>query len=112
MYSFVLSLWSFCVRIISRKVLRDFWKNHPRAESPLRTWEQIVENAEWNNLVELKRTFPSADYVKTPSGRALTIFNIGGNNYRLIASIHYNTSCLYIRSIMTHDEYDDNNWNT
>ncbi|SFU34713.1 mRNA interferase HigB [Nitrosomonas eutropha] len=54
---------------------------------------------------DLRGTFASADYVD-----GLTVFNIGGNKYRLIASIHYNRHKVYIRAVLTHEEYDRDEW--
>src|SRR2546428_11900627 len=90
---------------ISRARLREFWLRHPDAERRLRAWYQIVEAASWSDWEELRRTFPSADRV----GR-LTVFNVGGNNYRLIARVEYRLQRLYVRQVLTHDEYNKNEW--
>ena len=58
----------------------------------------------------LKAVFPSADVVKNKKSESLTVFNIQGNNVRLIAAIHYNRNKLYIRNVLTHDEYDTEKW--
>lgn len=59
----------------------------------------------FTNFAHLRATFPSADLVGV-----FTVFNIGGNNYRLIAVIHYNRSKVYIRHVLTHAEYDRGDW--
>ncbi len=59
----------------------------------------------FSNYAELRETFPSADQV----GK-LTVFNIGGNNIRLIAAIHYNRKKIYIRAVLTHAEYNEQRW--
>lgn len=64
-----------------------------------------MKPAEFSSFAELRSIFPAADQV----GR-LTVFNIGGNKARLIAAIHYNRRKVYIRAIMTHDEYDEGKW--
>jgi mRNA interferase HigB len=61
----------------------------------------------FGNFAELKELFPSADQVANK-----TVFNIGGNKYRLIAALHYNRGRVYIRAILTHREYDKGNWKT
>ncbi|MCK5648952.1 MAG: type II toxin-antitoxin system HigB family toxin [Gammaproteobacteria bacterium] len=65
----------------------------------------MVKNTKISNFSELRKIFPSADKVGT-----LTVFNVGGNKIRLIAAVHYNTQCWYIRYILTHTEYDKEKW--
>ena len=64
-----------------------------------------MKTGQFNSIAELRTIFPSADKV----GK-LTVFNIGGNNIRLIAAIHYNRQKIYIREVLTHAEYDNNKW--
>ena len=64
----------------------------------------------WPNLAELRRVIPSADEVPVASGRRVVIFNIGGNKYRLIAAVHYNTQIVYALLFMTHAEYNKDKW--
>lgn len=92
------------LRIISVGTLRDFWAKPGRqdAEQALRTWVHVVRGADWSKPGEVKETFRSADILK--GGRA--IFDIGGNKYRLVASIHYRGKRVYIRFIGTHAECD------
>jgi mRNA interferase HigB len=87
--------------IISIRRLREFWEIYPEAERALRTWYTRVGEAQWRNFVDTRRDFPSADQVKR-----LTIFNISGNNYRLIARIEYQKQRVYIRAVLIHAEYD------
>ena len=91
--------------MISRARLREFWGQHADAEVRLRAWYQVVEAAGWTGWEDLKRTFPSADRV----GR-LTVFNVGGNAYRLVARVEYDKHRVYIRRVMTHGEYDSDEW--
>jgi len=93
------------VYIITRKRLHDFSEKHPNISFPLDAWYRIVKNTKISNFSELKKIFPSADKVDN-----LTVFNIGGNKIRLIAAVHYNTQCLYIRHVLTHKEYDKEKW--
>ena len=78
---------------------------HSQAESPLRIWVKAVRTAHWKNFAEVRATFNSADQYKK-----FTVFDIGGNKYRLIAVIHYNTQHLFVRHILTHAEYDLGKW--
>lgn len=88
------------MHIISLKMLRGFWQKHPEAENVLREWHTIVEHTEFKDFDHIREFFNSADYV-----RPYTIFNIGGNNYRLVAAVHYNLKKVYVRRVMTHREY-------
>lgn len=93
------------MHVITRKRILDFAKKYPDCATALDSWYRIVKNSIFNNFVELRATFPSADQIED-----LTVFNIGGNKARLIAAIHYNTQKLYIRAILTHSKYDKNKW--
>ena len=93
------------VRIISKRRIRDFTKRLPKAVGPLKHWANVVEAAGWQNPGELKGAFRSADFV-----RDLTVFNLGGNKYRLIAFVHYRRRIVYIKHILTHEEYDKGEW--
>jgi mRNA interferase HigB len=88
------------VRVISKKKLRDFYTQFTQAEVPLTKWYYKMKIAEPKNLTELRLIFNSVDPVY-----GYTVFNIGGNNFRLITAMHYNTHCCYIRNIWTHTEY-------
>lgn len=93
------------MHVIAKPILISFWTKYPDAEKPLQVWYQIVERAIFSDFNELRKTFASADYVD-----GLTVFNIGGNKYRLIASIHYNRRKVYIRNVLLHSEYDRGDW--
>lgn len=88
------------MHVISEKALRLFWKKHPDAEEPLRAWLKITEKSEWKNLADVRLTFNSADVVGH-----LTVFNIKGNT-----AIHYNRQKVFVRHVLTHAEYDRENW--
>jgi len=89
------------MRIVSHKALRDFWMGHADARVPLEDWYRITKNADWQSLADTRRDFPHADLAGT-----CTVFNIGGNKYRLITKIKYQWRMVYIRFVMTHAEYD------
>lgn len=91
--------------MISRKRILDFSENYPDTAKALDIWYRLVKHAEISNFSELRKLFPNADKVGN-----LTIFNIGGNKIRLIAAVHYNTQCIYIRHVLTHKEYDKEKW--
>ena len=93
------------MHIITQKRLKEFWLKYPDSESNLRIWYNRTRASNWNNLTELRKVFPSADPVKN-----LIVFNIGGNKYRLITLVDFNYKKVFIRAILTHVEYDKNNW--
>ena len=95
------------MHIISRKALRLFWEEVPDSASALQRWYRIVNETEYKSFVELRQTFPSADKVGD-----LIVFNIGGNKIRLITSIHFNRGKVYVRHVLTHEEYDRGTWKT
>ena len=91
--------------VVSLKRLREFWTIHSRAEVSLRAWFTQTSAADWENFNDLRATFPSADLVGN-----CTVFNIGGNNYRLIARVFYSSHKVYVLKVMTHVEYDRDDW--
>lgn len=93
------------MHIISRKALRLFWEKHPDSKNPLLRWFKAVRNSEFRNLNELRSVFPTADKVDD-----LIVFNIGGNKYRLIASIDFNPNKIFVRHVLTHEEYGREAW--
>jgi mRNA interferase HigB len=98
------------MRIISLKTLKAFWARHLDAEQPLRLWYRTTTAAQWRNFMEVRQTFRAADTVDVASGNTVTIFDVGGNKYRLIAAIHYNVGCVYALRVLTHAEYDREKW--
>lgn len=97
------------VRVISLKALRAFWERYPDAEEPLRSWYKTALGAKWSSLGDTRKTYPHADAVRTPSG-TLTVFNVGGNKYRLVARIRYEFHLVNVRAVLTHQEYDAGKW--
>ena len=98
------------MRVISLKPLREFWQQHPDAETPLRQWYKTATTAEWRSLQDTRKAYPHADAVREQSGGTLTVFNIGGNKYRLIARIRYDYQLVNVRCVLTHAEYDRGRW--
>lgn len=90
------------MRIIAKKILRDFWETHPDCEQQLKSWFQEVSKSTWNNPNELKKDYPSASILSDNR----VVFNIKGNNYRLIVKVNYDYQMMWIRFIGTHQEYD------
>lgn len=92
------------MRIVSHKKLKDFYETPGREDSKvaLERWYHLTEEAEWRNLADLKRDFPSADY----AGNQHYVFNIKGNRYRLVVVIKFVMGYVFVRFVGTHTEYD------
>lgn len=93
------------MHVIAKPALVRFWTKHADAEGPLQVWYKIMSNQVFADFNQLRATFGSADYVNP-----LTVFNIAGNKYRLVAAIHYKRRKVYIRHVLTHREYDLGKW--
>jgi mRNA interferase HigB len=93
------------VHVITRKRLNEFVQSHPDALSALDHWYRVIKSRRFANFAQLREVFPSADQVDNK-----TVFNVGGNKYRLIAALHYNRARVYIRAILTHRDYDKGTW--
>jgi mRNA interferase HigB len=85
--------------------LIEFAREHSDARVPLNHWYSIVRKTDYASFAELRITFPSADQIEK-----FTVFNVGGNKYRLIVAIHYNRKKVYIRRVLTHAEYSRGHW--
>ena len=90
------------MRVIAKKILREFWEKNSDSEEQLKTWYKEAVKASWINPNDIKREYPKASILK--SGRV--IFNICGNKYRLIVRINYLRQWVFIRFIGTHIDYD------
>ena len=90
------------MRIIAKRTLRTFWKRHHKAKGPLKAWHQEVARADWSTPSEVKAQFRSASVLQDNR----VVFNIAGNQYRLIVKINYPYRIVYIRFIGTHADYD------
>ena len=93
------------MHVIARPALIAFWRRYPDAQAPLSAWFRLMQSMECASLHELREVFPGADHVD-----GLTVFNIGGNKYRLVAAMHYNRQKVYVRGVFTHSEYDRGKW--
>ena len=91
------------MKIISIKVLRDFWEFNPNAEQHLKSWFDEVKQANWTQPSDIKEKYRGASILKNKR----VVFNIKGNDYRLIVSVAYKFDAVYIKFIGTHKQYDD-----
>jgi mRNA interferase HigB len=96
------------LRVIAKKILRDFWAMHADCEQQLKSWLLEASKSEWESPADLKREYPSASILADNR----IVFNIKGNNYRLIVKINYDYKMVWIRFIGRHAEYDKINAET
>jgi mRNA interferase HigB len=90
------------VRIIAIKALRDFWQKHNAAEQPLKAWYAEAKQAKWKKPSDITLFYRTASVLS----KNRIVFNIKGNDYRLVTTINYDFGIVYIRFVGTHKEYD------
>jgi len=90
------------MHIISFKKLRDYFSKQTNATTAMRDWYKITKKAEWNNFADIKHTFNSADAV----GNDRYIFNVKGNQYRIVVIVLFKIKRVYIRWVGSHKDYD------
>jgi mRNA interferase HigB len=90
------------MRIVSLKTVKDYVKQHPESETAFQRWAEIVTKAQWKNFADVKKEFSTADNV----GNQDYVFNIKGNDFRLIVVIQFTPKFVLIRFVGTHAEYD------
>ena len=96
------------MRVISLKILKDFFELHSDAEQPLRAWLREAKSANWTDPAQIKEQYKSASILK---GKRV-VFNIKGNYYRLVAAVAYKFGAVYIKFIGTHEAYNKIDANT
>ncbi len=104
-FSFVTRLGTAYIRavkIVARRVLRDFWTRHPDAKGHLTAWFHAVRQAEWTGPADIRAQFRSADFI----GDNRVIFDIGGNKYRLVVHVYYPHQIVRTKFVGTHRQYD------
>ena len=90
------------MKVIAVGTLRDFWARHPDAEQPLKAWYDEAKHAVWRTPQDIRQRYASASFV----GHNRVVFNIKGNDYRLVVSVAYHYQAVYVKFIGTHKEYD------
>ena len=93
------------MRIISKRTLREFWERFRDAEEPLLAWYREVEKEDWDSPAKVKEKYRSASIIKG----SRVVFNIKGNNYRVVVKVNYQYRVVYVRFVGTHAEYDEVN---
>lgn len=90
------------MRVFARETLREYWTNHFDSEEALKAWFYEAEHSQWESPTDIKKRYPHASIL--PDDRV--VFNIKGNNYRLVVKINYDYGQVFIRFVGTHTEYD------
>lgn len=90
------------MRVIAKKVLRDFWTKHADCEEQLKSWYKETKEANWKGPMDIKREYQSASFLQDNR----VVFNLKGNKYRLIVRINFDYGVVWIRFIGTHSQYD------
>ena len=90
------------MHIVAVRFLRAFWEQNPDAEQPLKAWVDEAKNANWAQPAQIKEKYRSASILKNKR----VVFNIKGNDYRLVVSVAYHFQAVYVKFIGTHREYD------
>ncbi len=93
------------MRVISKKRLKEAMARDKTITIPLNAWYKVASTAKWTNLVEVRQTYPHADYVDP-----YTVFNIKGNEYRLVTKIEYRFALIFIKGVFSHAEYAKEGW--
>jgi len=90
------------MRIIAVSTLRAFWQKHPAAQTPLQVWYHSVAQAQWQAPADIKAQYRNASFV----GHNRVVFNIKGNDYRLVVAVLYRAQVVYVKFVGTHAEYN------
>ncbi len=98
------------MRIIAEGTVRQWAAEHARAAPSLRQWVKVVRSAQWDSFPALRRSVPWADLVTVGSGRKVVVFNVGGNEFRLLCAVHFNTGMVFALRFLTHAEYSQDHW--
>ena len=98
------------MRIIKVPFLAEAAKKHPKARKWIENWCSIVKEVPWKNIQDVRASYPSADTVTVGSGSNVVVFNVCGNDFRLIVAIHYNRGIVYTLHFLTHAEYSKDKW--
>lgn len=91
------------MNVVTKRRLQEFWTRHPRAKVSLEAWYRSVRQAEWTGPQDVRADFNSADFVADNR----VIFNVGGNNYRVVVRVSYTFKQVLVKFVGTHAEYDE-----
>ncbi|MGB7160207.1 MAG: type II toxin-antitoxin system HigB family toxin [Tepidisphaeraceae bacterium] len=98
------------MRLVRQNALTRPLGKHPDARTWIAQWIAVVEDADWHSIHDVRIDFPSADGVKLASKLVVTVFNVRGNEYRLLTYVDYPAQFVQVLELMTHAEYDKDQW--
>jgi mRNA interferase HigB len=99
------------MRVVNEQVIGRFVRKHPDCRGWLENWLRTVREAQWHSIVDVRRTYPAADGgVRVASGGQVTVFNVSGNKYRLVAVVVFVGETVVVLDVMTHAEYGRGHW--
>jgi len=90
------------MRIVALSTLRAFCGKHPDSETPLRAWYALASRANWKTPADIKAAYRNASFV----AERRVVFNIKGNDYRLVVAVRYDRELMYVRFVGAHQQYD------
>jgi mRNA interferase HigB len=93
------------MKVANVEAIFRFGRKHRESANWLADWLHIVEAATWTSLMDVRKTYPSADGVKVPSGAIVTVFNVKGNEYRLLSFADYLDQTMTVIEVLTHAQY-------
>ncbi len=93
------------MRVISKSAWRDAVAADPSLGGPISQWYKVASLASWHSLMDVRKVYPHADFVDP-----YTVFNIKGNSYRLVVKVEYRWQTIFVKHVLTHDEYTRGNW--
>ncbi len=93
------------MRVISKSAWRDAVAADPSLGGPISQWYKVASLASWHSLMDVRKVYPHADFVDP-----YTVFNIKGNSYRLVVKVEYRWQIIFVKHVLTHDEYTRGNW--
>ena len=97
------------MRVLNEPLLARFIRKHTDARQWLEAWLIVTRAAQWHSIAEVQLAYPVADGgVKVSSGASITVFDVGGNKYRMISDINYAIQTVAVLELMTHGEYSKN----
>ena len=98
------------MRVIKVSRIREYGQQHAQARPSLERWLELTKPGEWTCLADVRCTFGHADQITVTSGRTVVVFNIKGNDFRLITTIHYNRAKVFVLRFLTYAEYSKDVW--
>lgn len=98
------------MRVIKPSTVKEWARQYGDAATALENWLRVTQAAVWESIHDVRKSFPHADAVRVASGNTVTVFNVCGNKYRLIASLKYTWKVVYCLRFLKHGTYSEEQW--